>query len=90
MGRHRKTKVYVGKHRVVTPKRNMKAIRRVAIAFPVALAMALYPAAVGDGTGRFPLLENALPILRQSTADAGEVITEPPVDPPVVEQLSLP
>lgn len=86
MGRHSKKskKSYYGngKHRVVTPKRDSKAIRRVAIAFPVALSMALYPAVAGDGEGRFPLLENALPILKLEPAAAGEVIPETPEDNP--------
>lgn len=40
------------------------------------MSMALYPAVVGDGTGRFPLLEDALPALKPRSATAGEVIPE--------------
>lgn len=77
MGRHRKQskKHYYGngKHRVVTPKRNLTAVRRTAIAFPIALSMALYPAAVGDGDGTYVW---SPAIVRPNIATAGEVIPE--------------
>ena len=77
MGRHRKTskKQYYGngKHRAVSPKRNMRSARRAAIAFPIALTMVLYPATVGDGEGKYVWSPIAI---RPNIAAAGEVIPE--------------
>lgn len=70
---------YQGRHRVVTPKSGLS--RKTLVALTMTLSMALYPAVAGDGEGNFPLLEDAIPILRQESAAAGEVITEPTEEP---------
>jgi hypothetical protein len=73
MGRHSKITKVPGRHRAVSPKRDMKAVRRAAMAFPIALSMVLYPATVGDGAGRYDWSPIAI---RPNVATAGEVIPE--------------
>lgn len=95
MAKHRKIKSKYngkGKHRVVTPKRNVK---RAAIAVPLSVVMALYPSIAGDGEGLFPSVENVVPFLDEVEAVAEEVISDPiekpkPPKPPVVEVPDIP
>jgi hypothetical protein len=76
MAKHRKHKRRIyspGRHRVVSPKRDMRSARRAALAFPIALTMVLYPATVGDGEGKYVWSPIAI---RPNVATAGEVIPE--------------
>lgn len=83
MAKHRKCKSkYIGngKHRVVTPKRDHDRVRKTAMAVPLSITMALYPATMGDGEGGF--MGMAPP------PAMGEVIIDPtdkPELPPVVD-----
>lgn len=93
MAKHRKRRTryngkYIGKHRAIVPESYTG--RRLAVVLPLTLSMALYPTLVGNDVGFFSAVKGAVPFLDAGEAAAGEVIPDPIVVDPPVDDLPSP